>query len=45
MKQKLIILTVLLFAFGIHAALVEYSYTGKETFTGAGNLVTFTYSE
>jgi hypothetical protein len=44
MKQKLIVLSVLLFAFGIHAALVEYSYTGKETFTGAGNLETLTYS-
>ena len=44
MKQKLIFLAALLFTFGIHAALVEYSYTGKETFIGAGNLETYTYS-
>jgi hypothetical protein len=44
MKEKLIILTAMLFAFGIHAALVEYSHTGKETFIGAGNQENYTYS-
>ncbi|MGD0208404.1 MAG: hypothetical protein ABSC89_12440 [Verrucomicrobiota bacterium] len=44
MKQKLMVLAALLFAFGIHAALVEYSYTGKETSIGDGNQETYTYS-
>ncbi|MGA2788300.1 MAG: hypothetical protein ABSF60_12310 [Verrucomicrobiota bacterium] len=43
MKQKLMVLAALLFAFRIHAALVEYSYTGKETYTGAGNQETLTF--
>jgi len=34
----------LLFVFRIHAALVEYSYTGKETYTGDGNQETLTYT-
>ena len=44
MKQKLTILAALLFVFRIHAALVEYSYTGKETYTGDGNQETLTYT-
>ena len=44
MKQKLTILAALLFVFRIHAALVEYSYTGKETYTGDGNQETLTYA-
>jgi hypothetical protein len=44
MKQKLTVLAALLFAFGIHAALVEYSYTGRGTCTGAGNLGPDAYS-
>ena len=44
MKQKLIVLAAWLFVFGIHAALVEYSYAGKETETGDGSQKTFTYS-
>jgi hypothetical protein len=44
MKNKLIVLAALLFVFRTHAALVEYNYTGKETFTGAGNQKTYTYS-
>jgi hypothetical protein len=43
-KQKLTILAALLFVFRIHAALVEYSYTGKETYTGDGNQETLTYT-
>jgi hypothetical protein len=42
--KKLIVLAGLLFVFRIHAELVEYSYTGKETVIGAGSQVTFTYS-
>jgi hypothetical protein len=44
MKQKLIIVAALLFATGLHAALVEYTYTGKETDTGAGKQDTYSYS-
>jgi hypothetical protein len=44
MKQKLIVLAALLFVFRIHAALVEYSYTGKETDMGDGSQEKFTYS-
>ena len=44
MKQKLMVLAALLFVFKIHAALVEYSYTGKETEIGDGSQETFTYS-
>jgi len=44
MKQKLIILAALLFATGVHAALVEYTYTGKETDTGDGKQDTYSYS-
>jgi hypothetical protein len=44
MKQKLIVLAALLFTFGIHAALVEYSYTGKGTYLGGGSQETSTFS-
>jgi hypothetical protein len=44
MREKLIFGAALLFAFGIHAALIEYSYTGKATHTGAGHLETHTFS-
>jgi hypothetical protein len=44
MKQKPIILAALLSVFRIHASLIEYSYTGKKTEIGAGNLETYTYS-
>jgi hypothetical protein len=36
MKQKLMVLAALLFALEIHAAVVEYTYTGKGTYTGGG---------
>ena len=38
------ILAGLLCATGIHAALVEYTYAGKETDTGAGKQDTYSYS-
>ena len=38
------VLAACLFVFKIHAALVEYSYTGKETVIGDGSQETFTYS-
>jgi len=44
MKQKLVLLAALLFLFRIHASLIEYSYTGKKTEIGAGNLETYTFS-
>jgi hypothetical protein len=44
MKQKMIILAVLLFVFRIHAALVEYSYKGEETHIGGGRQEKITYS-
>jgi len=44
MKQTLIVLAFLLLVFRIHAALVEYSYTGKETFLGNGGEEMITYS-
>jgi hypothetical protein len=44
MKKKLIFGAALLFTFGIQAALIEYSYTGKATETGAGNQETSTFS-
>jgi hypothetical protein len=43
-KKYLVIVAGLLFIFRIHAALVEYSYTGKETFIGNGTQETLTYS-
>lgn len=44
MKQKLMILAALLLATQLHASLVEYTYTGKETDLGAGKQDTFSYS-
>lgn len=44
MKQKLIIWGAFLFVFRIHAALVEYSYKGEETYIGAGRQEKITYS-
>jgi hypothetical protein len=44
MKQKLILGAAWLFTLGMHAALIEYSYTGKATETGAGNQETHTFS-
>jgi hypothetical protein len=44
MKQKMMILAALLSIFRIHASLIEYSYTGKKTEIGAGNLETYTFS-
>jgi hypothetical protein len=44
MKRTLTILAALLLATQIHAALVEYTYTGKETDLGAGKQDTFSYS-
>jgi len=44
MKIIFLVLAALLFAIGIHAALVEYSYTGKGSYLGAGYQETVTYS-
>jgi hypothetical protein len=44
MKKSLIVMAGLLFVFRTHAALVEYSYTGKGTHIGGGNQETSTYS-
>ena len=43
-KQKLMVSVALLFAFGMQAALVEYTYTGKGTYTGGGYQETIPYS-
>jgi hypothetical protein len=42
--KKISFWAALLFGFQINAALVEYSYTGKETYLGAGKQETLTYS-
>jgi len=44
MKINLIVLAALLFVFRIHAALIEYSYTGKGTHIGGGSQETFIWS-
>src|SRR5215475_5121065 len=44
MKNKWMVLIFLLLTGSARAALVEYSYTGKETFTGTENQRTIKYS-
>lgn len=44
MKRTLIASASLFLTLTLHAALIEYNYTGRETFTGAGTQVTYTYS-
>jgi hypothetical protein len=43
MKKTLILLTAMLLALETHAALIEYSYNGKETDTGAGHETSFNF--
>jgi hypothetical protein len=43
MKKIMILLTAMLLALETHAALIEYSYTGKEADTGAGHASTFNF--